>query len=201
MGKITFIVAESLFLVRKGIVNVINELPNTSVVRESESSNRIVDLVTHYSVNVLVINLNLLNEIPLAEIKKLTNRKRKLHIIGLEYLNNIPLTHCKGILTHNIVLDETKVTIQKKLKEVLSLVNEESEVPTENSELSEREAVILKDVALGLTNKEIAEKNFISPHTVIAHRKNITRKLGIKTVSGLTIYAILNKLIGIDEVN
>ncbi|MFO8022771.1 MAG: LuxR C-terminal-related transcriptional regulator, partial [Perlabentimonas sp.] len=72
--------------------------------------------------------------------------------------------------------------------------------PSISSELSEREMEILKDVALGMSNKEIAEKNYISPHTVITHRKNITRKLGIKTVSGLTIYAIINKLIGMDEV-
>lgn len=59
---------------------------------------------------------------------------------------------------------------------------------------------ILKHIALGLTNKEIADKLFISIHTVVTHRKNITQKLGIKSVSGLTVYAILNNLIEMDEV-
>ena len=54
-------------------------------------------------------------------------------------------------------------------------------------------------VARGLTNKEIAEDLFISTHTVITHRKNIVRKLGIKTVSGLTVYAILNKIIDMTD--
>jgi two-component system, NarL family, response regulator NreC len=58
----------------------------------------------------------------------------------------------------------------------------------------------VKFVALGLTNKEIADKLYISAHTVITHRKNITRKLGIKTVSGLTIYAIMNNLIALEEI-
>lgn len=62
-------------------------------------------------------------------------------------------------------------------------------------DLSDREKDVLKLVALGHQNKEIAEKLFISIHTVISHRKNITEKLGIKSISGLTVYAILNKLI------
>lgn len=58
-------------------------------------------------------------------------------------------------------------------------------------ELSAREIDVLKCVALGMSNKEIADKLFISIHTSITHRKNITAKLGIKSTSGLTIYAIM----------
>ena len=47
----------------------------------------------------------------------------------------------------------------------------------------------------GLTNREIADQYFISIHTVISHRKNITRKTGIKTIAGLTVYALLNNMI------
>lgn len=68
-----------------------------------------------------------------------------------------------------------------------------------DQQLSERETEILRLVALGNTNTEIGEKLFISVHTVMTHRKNITRKLGIKTVSGLTVYAILNKVIVAEE--
>ena len=61
--------------------------------------------------------------------------------------------------------------------------------------LSQREMEVLQLVACGFINKEIADKLYISLHTVISHRKNITRKLQIKTVAGLTIYALLNGLI------
>ncbi len=71
---------------------------------------------------------------------------------------------------------------------------------SDNNTLSERELSILKLVALGNTNNEIAERLFISTHTVMTHRKNITRKLGIKTVSGLTVYAILNQHIKMEEI-
>ena len=70
-----------------------------------------------------------------------------------------------------------------------------------NEELSHREKEVLKLVALGLTNKVIAEKLYISTHTVITHRKNITAKLGIKTIAGLTVYAVINKLITPEEIN
>ena len=70
----------------------------------------------------------------------------------------------------------------------------------ERQALSEREKEILVSVAQGLLNKEIADKHNISINTVITHRKNITRKTGIKTVPGLTVYAILNNLIDINSI-
>ena len=66
---------------------------------------------------------------------------------------------------------------------------------SDGDELSSREKEILVCVAKGMLNKEIADKLCLSIYTVITHRKNITRKLGIKTVAGLTLYALLNGLI------
>ncbi len=66
--------------------------------------------------------------------------------------------------------------------------------------LTEREEEIVKLIALGYTSQQIADYLSISPNTVVTHRKNIAAKLGIKTISGITIYAILNGLVSIDEV-
>lgn len=55
-------------------------------------------------------------------------------------------------------------------------------------------------ITKGLINKEIADKLNISLTTVITHRKNITEKLGIKSVSGLTIYAVMNGYIEADRI-
>ena len=68
------------------------------------------------------------------------------------------------------------------------------------TELTDREKEILVGVAKGLLNKEIADKYNISVYTVISHRKNITRKTGIKSVAGLTVYALLNGLIEMSDV-
>ena len=56
--------------------------------------------------------------------------------------------------------------------------------------LSGREAEVTGLIASGLTNKEIATELFLSSHTIHTHRKNIMRKLKLKSVSELTIYAI-----------
>lgn len=66
--------------------------------------------------------------------------------------------------------------------------------------LTGREIDVLKLLATGHANKEIADKLNISIHTVISHRKNISQKTGIKTISGLTIYAVTQKLISIDTI-
>lgn len=67
-------------------------------------------------------------------------------------------------------------------------------------DLSQRELEVLRQVVLGYINKEIADKLSISLTTVITHRKHITEKLGIKSVSGLAIYAIMNGIVSADEV-
>lgn len=83
-------------------------------------------------------------------------------------------------------------------QELISHPNHES---TDQSQaLSQRELDVLRLVASGNLNKEIADKLNISLNTVLSHRKNITSKLGIKTVSGLIFYCITHGYISADEI-
>ena len=66
--------------------------------------------------------------------------------------------------------------------------------------LSAREIEVLALVAQGFINKEIADKLNISLTTVITHRKNITEKLGLRSVSALTIYAVMNGYVELDKI-
>jgi len=84
-------------------------------------------------------------------------------------------------------------------EEVSRIIGTQSQVSTNDYNISKRETEIIRLVALGFTNQEIADKLNISLHTVTTHRKNISAKLGIKSISGLTIYAIVNNLIEIKE--
>ena len=76
-------------------------------------------------------------------------------------------------------------------------INQASEKNAQD-DLSEREIEVLTQMVKGFANKEIADNLNISVHTVISHRKNITEKTGIKSLSGLTIYAISRKIIPLD---
>lgn len=90
-------------------------------------------------------------------------------------------------------------TIKTKLDAVFSVTK-----PEENDDsqpLSAREKEIIVGVVKGFTNKEIAYNLFISTHTVITHRRNIARKLEIHSTAGLTIYAIVNKLIELTDIS
>ena len=87
--------------------------------------------------------------------------------------------------------------LRPALTKVLPRTHRRHQQP-ETEELSEREKDVLIQVVRGLSNKEIADVLCISTHTVISHRKNIARKLNIHSTAGLTIYAIVNKLVDIN---
>ncbi|MDL2289999.1 response regulator transcription factor [Paludibacteraceae bacterium OttesenSCG-928-F17] len=90
--------------------------------------------------------------------------------------------------------------IKTKLDKLMDSSESKEEMSAENDSLSSREKEILVLVVRGMTNKEIAEKLFLSTHTVITHRRNIVRKLEIHSTAGLTVYAIVNKLVKLDEI-
>ena len=82
---------------------------------------------------------------------------------------------------------------EKEIIEKLSQIIKETHNATELAEeLSQREKEVLCLIAKGFINKEIADTLNISINTVLSHRKNITAKLGIKSVSGLSVYAMMN---------
>ena len=94
--------------------------------------------------------------------------------------------------------DEPKI-LEGKLNKLLN-VSEEIVTTGGQDILSVREKEIVTCVVKGMTNKEIADALFLSAHTVITHRRNIARKLQIHSPAGLTIYAIINKLIELQDI-
>ena len=80
-------------------------------------------------------------------------------------------------------------------------IEEASNVAEKNTtdDLSAREVEVLVHIVKGLSNKEIADTMCLSTHTVMSHRKNIVRKLNIHSIAGLTIYAIVNGIIDLND--
>ncbi|WP_297129486.1 LuxR C-terminal-related transcriptional regulator [uncultured Porphyromonas sp.] len=99
---------------------------------------------------------------------------------------------------------EGHLSAEESDKEVIDLISalltaEEGEREVVG-ELTPRERDIVIGVVKGMTNKEIADKLFISINTVTTHRRNIVKKLDIHSASGLTVYAIMNKLVSLEEI-
>lgn len=94
--------------------------------------------------------------------------------------------------------DEIKHKLERLNAE--ELPGDEPEGDDEQQSLSSREKEIVVCVVKGMTNREIADRLFLSTHTVITHRRNIARKLQIHSASGLTIYAIVNKLVELGDI-
>ncbi|MDE6146355.1 MAG: helix-turn-helix transcriptional regulator, partial [Muribaculaceae bacterium] len=77
----------------------------------------------------------------------------------------------------------------------------EGEKDPEVHNLTEREKEIVRNIARGMSNKEIAEQLFVSVHTVATHRRNICAKLDIHSAAGLTVFAIIHGLVDMTEVH
>lgn len=114
-------------------------------------------------------------------------RKQKTLLVSRVAVNT---NHPSGyhIISSNWDLAEIKGTLDRLISRL-----ENSEEP--KGELSAREIEVLRLIAAGKLNKEIADTLCISVNTVITHRKNLSSKLGIKSASGLSLYAMMNGII------
>ena len=111
----------------------------------------------------------------------------------------------KDLRMHCQVEDDIFVPAVQILENQVALTAQPADAQAENKKtagnvLSEREQEIVHWVVCGLSNKQIGERLFISPNTVLTHRKNIARKLDIHSVAGLTIYAIVNGIVEIGDI-
>lgn len=112
----------------------------------------------------------------------------------------IPRRSRTVITGENIDLTRSESAIVEQLDAILKNI-ERRQPDTESAELSQREIEVLSLVARGMINKEIADRLNISFNTVLSHRKNITAKLGIKSVSGLSVYAMMNGYISENDLH
>ena len=186
-----FILVVDSYLVRKGMVSILNRIQGVRVLKEFGAGDPFMTYLKGHKVDYVIMGQ--------SEFE----RSADLFISSPELLERTVLIHEDRSQqdTHTIIhLQENKESIIRKIQNLLDPGNP-SESEALSTKLSPRETTIVRMVSMGLTNRQIAEKLFLSAHTVMTHRKNISSKLGIKSVSGLTIYAIVNNIITIEEVS
>ena len=190
------IVVSNAFLISAGVENMVLELRGMLVDHVyNGSEKKLCDKILARKPEFVIIDPESLPGILIPLMREL-NEEKDIKIIGLisSTTNNNIISRFKFSLN----IHDNKFNLIERLQKIIG--KEEKGKPDNEQTISKRETEILRQLALGLTNQEIADKLFLSVHTVMTHRKKITRKLGIKTVSGLTVYALMNKLVDIREV-
>ncbi|MFA6837805.1 MAG: LuxR C-terminal-related transcriptional regulator [Dysgonamonadaceae bacterium] len=176
-----------------------------SILYQSEIDCRVyyVETLDHLKVTLESRPINML----ITSCMMIMNREKEIKKIRRSY----PLLNIVGIDTgflqkHSIQLFDSTFTLYDSSEQIIHSISKLveknqclSSKKTEEDNLTDREIEVLTRLVNGQSNKEIADFLNISIHTVISHRKNITFKTGIRSQSGLTIYAISKKIIEIDD--
>lgn len=192
--RIHIAIAEPSVIIRSGLVAVMQRISSLNIdIAEISDIFSLGEQITRLNPDILIVNPVNLGLVYASKLKNETNNSF-MKIIALQ-----------NSLSDNMVLQSYDAVISiydsaDKIKEaIINLVNKEKKSDV-SKELSVREKEIIVCIVKGMTNKLIADQLCISTHTVIAHRRNITSKLQINSSSGLTIYAIVNKLVDISEI-
>ncbi len=187
------VIIEPYAMIAQGLRLMIEEIKGyevSAIIADTHYIERVAPLRPE----IVIINPSLIDVKKRGELEDLAQRLPGAAFAALvyQYVDPEALRYFKA----TIEISDSRERVAVKLRQLL----ETGEQIVESTELSDREKEILVAVAKGMTNKSIAEQYHLSVHTVITHRKNLTRKTGIKSVSGLTVYAILNNLIDVKDV-
>ncbi|MDH6311423.1 DNA-binding NarL/FixJ family response regulator [Parabacteroides sp. PFB2-10] len=195
---LTIAIAEYSEIIRQGLEQILKRLPDFKIQCVIIAAHeQLHDTLSTWKPDLLVINPAFPGSFPLEQLRETTGCAQ-MKCAALIYAATD--AHLLRAYDEQIHIYDTPDEIAHKLermhlKETLP-VDQEDEQQT----LSTREKEIVVCVVKGMTNREIAEQLFLSTHTVITHRRNIARKLQIHSPSGLTIYAIVNKLVELSDI-
>lgn len=193
--SIRIAVAETSVIIRSGLTLALKRLPNLKIQPvELLSVEALNDCLRTQFPDILVVNPTFGDFFDVARFREETAGKG-IRVVALvsSFIDASLLSKYDASIS---IFDDLEALANK-----INLLQKEPEEEEDSQEaLSQREKEIVICVVKGMTNKEIAEKLFLSIHTVITHRRNISKKLQIHSAAGLTIYAIVNKLVELSDV-
>lgn len=174
-------------IISAGITAIISQLKEVHI-----SINHVTlhDLDKNHS-SVIIADPLLISAEKVDELRAGTSGK--LRVVAL-YSSALPAEILR-VFDSTISIYDSVDTIESTLRQIIA--EEEDE---EEKILSQREKDVVVGIVKGLSNKEIAVEMGVSVNTVMTHRRNIASKLQIHSPAGLTIYAIVSKLVQLDEI-
>ncbi len=210
------IIADSNLLIRAGLNAVLSQYADIEIVGEASSEKQLREMVVGFQPDVVLIDFAAQNfSIDVVPaIQKQNKQVRFVAITGEQSGVTIVNALRAGIVSyikkdcdiHEIVdsVRETASGGRFFCGQILNTIRKESidvndleltEFNCEAVSITERELEIITLIAEGYTNVEIAEKLFLSPHTVNTHRKNILQKLGVNNTAAIVMYAVKTQLV------
>ena len=193
-NNIKIVIAENSLILRSGISAVLKRLSDyTFSINEVSNMDAFMLFSRLHRPEIAIINPLFLGGASIANYKR-DNPDTKVVALVSGYFDNKTLADFDGSIS---IFDDLD-TVNDTISSVLHIEEDDDNIETE--QLSQREKEIIGCVVKGLTNKAIAEKLSISIHTVITHRRNISKKLQIHSSAGLAIYAIVNKIVEIQDI-
>jgi DNA-binding NarL/FixJ family response regulator len=213
MKKIKVLIADNSYLIRRGFCSLIEESKDFLLAGEAETAEDLSEKLMLYSPDVLVIDYAS-RYFCIDDISVIRECYPEVKILAITYPQ--PKTVVSKALEYGIIsylwkdcgeeeIVEAIYSTSKNQKflcsKVVDLLLQKSQfyvpgkVSCEGVKLSEREIEVLQSITEGLANKQIADKLFISSHTVMTHRKNIMGKLKINNMASLVMYAVRENLV------
>ncbi len=198
MGDIRrkILIIEPSQIVFEGLSNIVSKVVGVNTIFKINDIEELTKAIRYNKFDIIIINAaQILNRISFFETIKMEYPA----IRWLTIITNLVDDEIVSLFDGVIRIDDTEDEIDKLINNVGNQISVKNNQTVKENTLSIRETDVLVQLVKGFSNKEIADNLNISVHTVISHRKNISQKTGIKSQSGLTIYAISNKIVDIDK--
>jgi len=209
MKPIRLLIAEDEVLIREGLKSLAESMDSTKVAAEVEHRDDLRGQLMEHRPDLVILDYTspnfrmedvemvyrLLPEAKVLAITSTTDRPVLEQV--LRYGLNGHILKCCDRAEITSAIESLSRGEKFFCGKVLDTLNDESEKAASCAplNLSNRELEIIRMVAEGLTNKEIAEKLILSAHTVMTHRKNIMNKLGLNNTAGIVMYAVKENII------
>lgn len=196
--NLKIVIAEISSIIRSGAEVQLRKLSGFHLqFIEVDSNERLYEAIRLNKPDILIINPSMISGYTLHQLREETGN---LSMKCIALLYNLTDKNQLRYYDEQITIYDTLDELKQKLEQFSQKEEEDSKEDDEQQTLSVREKEIVVCVVKGMTNREIADRLYLSAHTVITHRRNIARKLQIHSASGLTVYAIVNKLVELSDI-
>lgn len=193
--SLKIVIAETAPIILAGLQECLKKFKDLHLsIIEVDTRESLFNTVSSDKIDLLIVNPTFSGLLHPDDIRK-NSLKQDIKIFAIEISRLSALT--LSLYDDHIHVTDDISEIKSRVTNALNINNDEIE---EKENLSIREKEIISQVVKGLTNQEIADKLYLSVHTVMTHRRNIARKLQIHSATGLTIYAIVNNIVNISDI-